>query len=110
MNVAAMNTRVMIQKCEPRTDKYGNHKPFWSDYYSCFATICGEDGKEQAVVGETVENTDLNVTVRYCKKLAEVTPTGYRVRYQNEIYNILVVDHLNLKKKALKFRCRRERR
>ena len=110
MNVSAMNVRVMIQKNEIQADRFGNHKPTWTDYYSCFATIGGENGKEQAVVGETVENTDLNVTVRYCKMLEAVTSTGYRILFQNEIYNILVVDHLNLKKKALKFRCRRERR
>ena len=30
------NERISIQKNEVVTDKYGNHKNVWTDYYSCF--------------------------------------------------------------------------
>ena len=110
MDVAAMNVRVMFQKNETTVDKYGNHKNTWEDYFSCYATISGETGQEQAVVGETVENTDMNVTVRYCSETAAVTSTGYRIVFDEELYDILAVDHLNFKKNALKFKCRRIRR
>ena len=110
MDVAALNVRVTFQKNETVTDKYGNHKNAWTDYYSCYATISGETGKEQAVVGETVENTDMNVTVRYCSEMAAVTSTKYRIVFGDELYDILAVDHLNFKKNALKFKCRKVRR
>ena len=110
MDVAALNVRVTFQVNETVTDKYGNHKNTWTDYYSCYATISGENGKEQAVVGETVENTDMNITVRYCTETAAITSTKYRVMFADEIYDILAVDHLNYKKNALKFRCRKVRR
>lgn len=110
MEIAAMNVRVMFQKNETVTDKYGNHKNAWADYFSCHATISGENGQEQAVVGETVENTDMNVTVRWCSETAAVTSTGYRIVFGDEMYDILGIDHLNYKKNALKFKCRKARR
>lgn len=110
MDIAAMNVRVMIQKNAVVTDQYGNHKNTWTDYYSCFATIGGETGQEQAVVGETVECTDMNVTVRYCAKTAAITSTQFRVLFDGQIYDILAVDHLNYKKHALKLKCRKVRR
>lgn len=110
MDIAAMNVRVTIQKNDTVTDKYGNHKNAWTDYFSCYATISGENGQEQAVVGETVENTDMNVTVRYCKETAAVASTTHRVLMNGDIYDILAVDHLNYKKKAIKFKCRKARR
>ena len=64
MDIAAMNVQVTFQENGVVTDKIGNHKNAWEDCYTCFATISGESGREQAVVGETVENTDMNVTVR----------------------------------------------
>ncbi|MGC2873082.1 phage head closure protein [Ihubacter sp. mB4P-1] len=110
MDIAVMNVRVAFQKNETVTDKYGNHKNAWTDYFTCYATIGGETGQEQAVVGETVENTDMNVTVRYCTETAAVISTKYRILFGDDIYDILAVDHLNYKKNALKFKCRKVRR
>ena len=110
MNIAAMNVRVTIQKNVVVTDKYGNHKNTWTDYFFCYATISGESGQEQAVVGQTVEHTDMNVTVRYCKETETVTSTGFRIIFRDEIYDILGIDHLNFKKHGVRFRCRKARR
>ena len=110
MDIAALNERVMIQANAVVTDKCGNHKNTWVDFFSCHATISGENGKEQAVVGETVETTDMNVTVRYCSKTSAVRSTTHRILFRDEIYDILAVDHLNFKRHGIKFRCRKVRR
>ena len=34
MDVAAVRSKVMFQKNETVTDKYGNHKNDWTDYYT----------------------------------------------------------------------------
>lgn len=39
MDVAALRSKVTFQQNETVTDKYGNHKNAWTDYYTCFATI-----------------------------------------------------------------------
>lgn len=110
MDIAALNERVMIQVNTVVTDKYGNHKNTWEDFFSCYVTISGENGKEQAIVGETVEATDMNVTVRYCTQTASVRSTTHRILFRNEIYDIVAVDHLNYKKHGIKFRCQKVRR
>ena len=58
----------------------------------------------------TVAEADIAFTVRFCKRAAEVTADGFRILFQGEIYNIVAVDHMNYKKKALKFRCEKARR
>ena len=113
MEVAAMRSKVTFQKNETVTDRYGNHKNAWTDYYSCFATIGGEglaSSKEEQAAGTTVEDFSMTVTVRYCAKAATITSTGYRIVFEGELYNIENIDHLNYRKRALKFLCRKERR
>ena len=110
MDIAALNERVMIQVNTVVTDKYGNHKNTWEDFFSCYATISGENGKELVIVGETVEATDMNVTVRYCNQTASVRSTTHRILFRDEIYDIVAVDHLNYKKHGIKFRCQKVRR
>jgi len=113
MEVAAMRSKVTFQKNTASVDKYGNHKNAWTDYYTCFATIGGEglaSSKEEEVGGTTVEDFSMTVTVRYCAKAAAIDSTHYRVMFMGEIYNIVNVDHMNFKKKSLKFTCRKERR
>ena len=113
MNVAALRSKVTFQKNETVTDKYGNHKNAWTDYYTCFATIGGEgmaSSKEEQVAGTTVEYSSMTVSVRYCRKVAAIDSTHYRVMFMGEIYNIENIDHMNFRKKSLKFTCRKERR
>lgn len=110
MDIAAMNVRVTFQQNSVVTDRHGNHKNEWTEYFSCYATISGENGQERAVVGETVENTDMNVTVRYCSETAAVTSTCFRIVFEGELYDILGIDHLSFKKHAIKFKCRKVRR
>ena len=113
MNVSALRSKVVFQKNAAVTDKYGNHKNAWTDYYTCFATIGGEglaSSKEAEVAGVIVEDFSLTVTVRYCAKAAAINSTGYRVIFMGEIYDITNIDHMNFRKRSLKFTCRKERR
>ncbi len=113
MEVAALRSKIMIQKNETVTDQYGNHKNIWTNYYCCFGTVGGEglaSSREEQVAGTTVEDFSMTVTVRYCKKIAAVTSTGFRIILDGELYNIVNIDHLNFRKRAVKFMCSRERR
>ena len=38
MNISGLRTRIVIQKNVTETDKYGNHKSVWRDYFTCWAT------------------------------------------------------------------------
>lgn len=110
MEIALLNVRITFQKSSVTVDAIGNHKNECKDFYSCHATVSGEGGSEKAVAGLVVEDSDLSFTVRYCKKAAGITADGFRVLFGDGIYNIVSIDHLNYKKKALKFKCEKVRR
>ena len=96
MEITLLNVKVTFQKNSVVADDIGNRKNVWEDYYTCHATVSGEGGQEKAAAGLTVAESDIAFTVR--------------ILFQGEIYNIAAVDHMNYKKKALKFRCEKARR
>lgn len=115
MNIALMNERIVIQTNAVTTDEIGNHTNTWSDYYSCHATVSGssgggQSGAEATEAGQTLDVSDLSFSVRYCQKAAAVNVTGYRIIFRDEVYDIVSIDWMNLKKKSLKFKCRKARR
>ena len=110
MDIGLLNLRILIQKNTVISDAIGNRTNTWTNYFSCYATIGGESGTEVNRAGETLESSDLTFTVRYSSETAAVTPSGYRIVYGGELYNIIAVDHQNHKRKNLIFRCSKVRR
>ena len=110
MDVARLNEKVTIQKNCLQTDEIGNHKNSWADYCTCHATVGGEQSAEKDIAGLTVDDAGMSVTVRYCRKLADVNTLQYRVLFRGEIFNITNVNHLNFRKKAIKINCVKVRR
>ncbi len=110
MKVSLLNEKILFQKSAVVSDAIGNHKNEWEDYYSCFATIGAEGGNEKSEAGQTVDGASITFTVRCCSQLVDIVSTGFRILFRGEIYNILSVDHMNYKKKSLKFRCEKARR
>ena len=110
MNIALMNVRIAVQKNTVATDKYGNHNNTWEPYLSCYATVSGETPKEDTDTGLTVDDSKVDFTIRFCRAAAEITSTGYRVLFGNEIYDILGVNHMNYKNKGIKLLCQKVRR
>lgn len=109
MNIGLMNIRITIQKNILVTDEIGNQLNTWTDYFSCAATAGSESGAETDRAGQTVEADNIAFTVRYCPETLAVTSTGYRVIFQDEVYNINYIDHMNFKRKSLKIWCTKER-
>ena len=113
MEIGLLNVRITFQENAVAVDGIGNHKNTWADYYSCHATVSGEAGNqtsESDVAGTVADESSISFTVRYCKKASVIDSTGYRVAFGGELYDILAVDHMNYKKKCLKFKCRKARR
>lgn len=110
MEISLLNVRITFEKNAVVTDEIGNHTNEWSEFYSCMATVGGEGGKESFVASETVDDTDLTFTVRFCRKVSEIDNLNFRIRFCDEIYNIQSVDHMNYKRKSVKFKCQKVRR
>ena len=110
MDISLLNQKIMVQKNSVTVDEIGNHINAWADFYSCHATISSESPSEGTDAGTVVDNTKADFTVRWCKAVSEITSDGYRVVYNDEIYNILGIDHQNYKKKSIKLKCQKVRR
>ncbi len=68
MNIELLNVRIFIQKNEVISDAIGNRKNAWKDYYTCYATVSAEAGKESTDAGLVVDDSKIDFTIRYCKK------------------------------------------
>lgn len=110
MKIELLNVRISILQNAVTVDAIGNHKNTWQSYYTCYATVSAEGGKEMTDAGMVVDDSTIDFTVRWCRQSIAITSTGYRVQFQNELYDILAVDHLNYKRKGVKFHCRKVRR
>ena len=110
MDISLLNVSILFQKNAVVVDAVGNHKNEWTDFYSCHATVSGEGGKEASAAGMIVDDSDISFTVRYCRMISEINNTEYRVLFGGELYNILAVDHMNFKRKSVKFKCQKVRR
>lgn len=110
MDIALFNVEILFQKSTVTTDAIGNHTNHWEDYYPCHATVSGESGAEQAIVGTTVVNTEVSFTLRFCSAVSAIDTDHYRICFRDEIYNIIAIDHMSYKKKSLKFKCKKVRR
>lgn len=110
MNIAGLNVRIMIQKNVTVTDRIGNHKSVWTDYFSCWATASDQSGDESEEASQTKEEDRIDFTVRYCSETAAVTAKGYRILLGERIYNITHVDDMGFRKNSLKFKAELEER
>ena len=108
MNIAGLNVKIMIQKNETVTDRIGNHKSVWTDYFSCWATASDQSGDESEEASQTREADRMDFTVRYCSETAAVTAKGYRILLGDRIYNIIHVDDMGFRKNSRKFQTKLE--
>ena len=110
MKIELLNARIFISKNTVVADAIGNRKNEWQPYYTCCATVSAEGGKEMTDAGMVVDDSTIDFTIRWCAHSAAITSTGYRVQFQDELYDILSVDHMNFKRKGIKLHCRKVRR
>ena len=104
MNIAGLRVRITIQKNETVTDKFGNHKSVWQNFFTCWATAVtsGLSSKEEEATGHTVEADRLDITVRWSSETATVDSKRYRILLNGRIYNILSIDEMGFKRNSRK--------
>ncbi len=110
MKVALLNVQIEVQKNMVSTDRYGNHKNTWEPYLFCYATISGETPQEDTEAGLVIDDSRIDFTIRWFAAASVIMSTGYRILFGGDIYDILGVNHMNGKKKAIKLLCRKVRR
>ncbi len=108
MEIANLNQRIQIQKAISKTDEVGNVIRHWQDFYSCFASIKTTGGKERQK-GDTEEWHKVFFTVRFCKRLAELSSVEYRVVFRGNFYNIVQVDFADYSGKMIRIKGESEK-
>ena len=107
MDISKLNQRIEIQKGVSKTDEVGNVLQQWQVFYSCFATVKTTGGKERQK-GDTEEQQTVSFTVRFCKKLSELSAADYRIVFRGKTYNILQVDFADYDGKTVKIKAESE--
>lgn len=107
MDISKLNQRIEIQKGVSKTDEVGNVRREWQNFYSCFASVKTMSGKERQS-GDTEEQHSVSFTVRFCKKLSELSAVDYRIVFQGKPYNIIQVDFADYGGKTVKIKAESE--
>lgn len=107
MDISKLNQRIKIQKGVSKTDEVGNVFRQWRDFYSCFASVKTTIGKERQN-GDTEEQHSVSFTVRFCKKLSELSAVDYRIVFRGKTYNIIQVDFADYDGKTVKIKAESE--
>ena len=94
MDINLLNVRIKILKNTVLIDEIGNHKNEWLPFYSCYATVSSEAGKESTNVGMIIDDSKIDFTIRWCKKASLLDSTHYRIEFNGEIYDIKAIDHM----------------
>ena len=108
--IARFNERIVIQKNEVVTDKYGNHKNTWTDFYSCFAYASTYQYDKENEAAVTTEERTINFEVRYCGELKDLDSTHFRVAFHGDNYDIQTVDFMNYQKKTIRIVCKLQKK
>src|SRR3712207_2749713 len=96
MNISLLNERITIEKSRVEIDKIGNHKNVWAKYYSCYATISGENPQEQTSSGAIWDESKIDFTIRYSREVADISSIGFRVVFQDRKSTRLNSSHANI--------------
>jgi len=109
MDIAALNVKITFQKNTIAADHYGNHKVSWDTYFICHATMGTGSGSENFAAAVVNPEESMDFTTRYCRELAAVEPTKYRILLGDKVYNINYVNPMGSKHNSLKFNCKLEK-
>ena len=104
MRIGNLRHRITLQKRTISTNANGLELDAWEDLYTCWASVNGLSGNELwAAKAIQAENT-VTFTLRHCKKLSELSSTGFRIVFQNAIYNITHIDFVRYQHQQIKIK------
>ncbi|OOB77433.1 MAG: hypothetical protein BEN18_10300 [Epulopiscium sp. Nuni2H_MBin001] len=102
MNPARLNNRIMIERQQFITDKFGISTKDFISYKTIWATINNLSAKEWWNAQNYGAENTLEITIRYsaCPDIA-ITD---RIKWNNRLFNINSVDNFMYKNESIKIR------
>ncbi|MBR0483918.1 MAG: head-tail adaptor protein [Oscillospiraceae bacterium] len=92
MEIGKLNQRIAVLENHVRKDAIGNHKAQWEEIFSLWAsvTVGNTQGSatEEANTGVTREIQRIEVIIRQTPQTKRMSSTAYRIRFENQEYDI----------------------
>ncbi|MFM1581399.1 phage head closure protein [Helcococcus bovis] len=107
MKISLLNEKIKIEKLEIIKDEMGNQSKKWVDFLILYTTISGQSPNEALTNGAVWDVNNIDFTIRYSKEASLLDSRSYRVVFKGDYYDILGIDYMNFKKKALKLKCKK---
>lgn len=92
--IGRMNRRITFLKSEADSDEIGFQTEQMSGFYTCWASVISETGREYWKSREQHEENTFSFKVRFCLKLAEIDKINYFIKYKDKIFNITDINNL----------------
>lgn len=106
MNAGMLRNKITIQKKSITTDEIEQQIESWFDYFTCYAYVNNLSGSEYWAAAQQHSENTVVFTVRYCRKLANMTSQDYRIIFRGNIYDINFVDNVMYENTTLKFKAK----
>lgn len=103
MDAGALKHPIVIEQWDEDAEDWVE-KP----YFSCRAYVNGLSGSEYWTASAVQAENTVDFTVRYCKKLADIIPQLYRIKFRGVPYDITTIDNIRFEDKWLKIRAVRK--
>lgn len=110
MDIARLNAKVEVQRRENASDGIGNRRTRWATVHACHATASESGAQREASGAGVADDTEIAFTVRWCKAIAGIDNTGWRVLFEGRAYDITGVDHMGFRRRSVRLLCKRRDR
>lgn len=107
MKITDFNIDIIIEEEKNIQDHIGNFITIYEPYLKTKAYPSYEGANEIQFVGLEIDKNLMSFTLRYQEKLKAVTTEKYRIKFNQNIYNIIGIDRMNYKNRYVKFRCKK---
>ena len=94
INPGLMREKITIQKNVSEVDGRGNPNGEWENYFTCRAYANGLFGSEYYAARQVGLEETVKLTVRYSKKLVNISTADYRLIFRGKVYDIDYIDNV----------------
>lgn len=105
IDIGKMNQIITIQKFEKYKDENKITREGWKDVKKVWAYVNNLYGKEYIIAKGQNDETIIDFVIRYCKDFESIESDKYRIKWKNNIYNIVYPDHMQYSKQLIKLKC-----
>lgn len=105
MQAGLYRTKVVIQQKTITQDEIGNEISTWANYKTCWCYANGLSGREYWEAAVIHQENTVEFVFRWHPYLDQVNTTEYRILFNNQIYNINLIDNIQFKNKTVKMKA-----